>query len=94
MAALILDSPLIHRFLGLGLTIVLYLIDAISCTTSADCLIWDQDYDMIADGSDWSLVMFWFSLLILVPMFVYGIFKSLWLNKMWKTKVDVPSNVE
>ena len=43
-----------------------------------------------------SLEMFEFDLLIIVAacLYNYCIFKSLLLNKMWKTKVDVSSIVE
>ena len=60
------------------MTVVLHLIDAISCTT-ADCLIWDFN---LSEGDAWYKIFFWLSLLIVVPMFVYGIFKSVLLYKI------------
>ena len=74
-----LDNPSIsEEVLGLGVTVVLHLIDAISCTT-ADCLIWDFN---LSEGDAWYKIFFWLSLIIVVPMFLYGIFKSILLYKI------------
>ena len=43
-----------EEVLGLGVTVVLHLIDAISCTT-ADCLIWDFN---LSEGDAWYKMFF------------------------------------
>ena len=73
--------------LVVGLIVILYLIQLISCTHHGRnaCLIWE-----IRHGDDdnfsvfYSELFFFICLLIVGPMFLYGIFKSFLLHKVLK----------
>ena len=75
-----------------GLIVILYLIQLISCTNHGRdaCLIWDRE---TFDHSDLSLAIFSICLLIVGPMFLYGIFKSFLLHKVLKSQSDLPQQL-
>ena len=74
-----------------GLVVILYLIQLISCTNQGRdaCLIWDTwspDFDL-------SVLTFSICLLIVGPMFLYGIFKSFLLHKVLKSQSYLPQQL-
>ena len=73
-----------------GLIVILYLIQLISCANSGrnTCLIWSDK-----GWSEYSSVIFLICLLIVGPMFLYGIFKSLLLSKLLKSKSQQPQQL-
>ena len=87
-----------------GLIVFLYLIQLISCANSGrnTCLIWSGNgwSDMGWSESEFSVVIFSICLnmgpnfrhclLIVGPMFLYGIFKSFLLSKMLKSQSELP----
>ena len=72
-----------------GLIVILYLIQLISCHRDA-CLIWERQ---TFDRTDLSGFIFSICLLIVGPMFLYGIFKSFSLSKMLKSQSELPQQL-
>ena len=72
-----------------GLIVILYLIQLISCTNHGRdaCLIWHRETFY---HDDLSVLIFSICLLIVGPMFLYGIFKSLLLRKVLKSQSELP----
>ena len=72
-----------------GLIVILYLIQLISCTNHSwgACLIWDR-VPYIP-----SVLIFSICLLIVGPMFLYGISKSFLLHKVLKAQSDLPQQL-
>ena len=81
-----------------GLIFILYLIQLISCANTGrnTCLIWSDMpgwSDMGWYESEFSVVIFSICLLIVGPMFLYGIFKSFLLSKMLKSQSELPQQL-
>ena len=81
-----------------GLIFILYLIQLISCANTGrnTCLIWSDMpgwSDMGWYESEFSVVIFSICLLIVGPMFLYGIFKSFSLSKMLKSQSELPQQL-
>ena len=77
-----------------GLIVTLYLIQLISCAKT--CLIWSRiGLFTQGSGSDAivSGIIFSICLLIVGPMFLYGIFKSFLLSKMLKSQSELPQQL-
>jgi len=72
-----------------GLIVILYLIQLISCHRDA-CLIWERQN---FDRTDLSGFIFSICLLIVGPMFFYGIFKSILLSKILKSQSELPQQL-
>ena len=79
-----------------GLIFILYLIQLISCANTGrnTCLIW-SGISIPSQGSTegFSVVIFPICLLIVGPMFLYGIFKSFLLSKMLKSQSELPQQL-
>ena len=75
-----------------GLIFILYLIQLISCANTGrnTCLIWT---DVGWFKPDFSVFIFSICLLIVGPMFLYGIFKSFSLSKMLKSQSELPQQL-
>ena len=83
---------------AVGLIFILYLIQLISCANTGrnTCLIWSDMpgwSDMGMHESEFSVVIFSICLLIVGPMFLYGIFKSFSLSKMLKSQSELPQQL-
>ena len=81
-----------------GLIVTLYLIQLISCAISGrkTCLIWSgMGLPTQGSGSDAfvSVIIFSICLLIVGPMFFYGIFKSNLLSKILKSQSELPQQL-
>ena len=80
-----------------GLIFILYLIQLISCANTGrnTCLIWSGMgwKDAGLPESQFSVVIFSICLLIVGPMFLYGIFKSFLLSKMLKSQSELPQQL-
>ena len=80
-----------------GLIVILYLIQLISCAIGGrnTCLIWSGTGfpGMGLSESEFSVVIFSICLLIVGPMFLYGIIKSLLLSKMLKSQSELPQQL-
>jgi hypothetical protein len=81
-----------------GLIVTLYLIQLISCAISGrkTCLIWSGiGLPTQGSGSDAfvSVIIFSICLLIVGPMFFYGIFKSNLLSKILKSQSELPQQL-
>ena len=81
-----------------GLIVTLYLIQLISCAISGrkTCLIWSgMGLPTQGSGSDAfvSVIIFSICLLIVGPMFLYGIFKSNLLSKILKSQSELPQQL-
>ena len=66
------------------------------CTGRNTCLIWSDMpgwSDMGWYESEFSVVIFSICLLIVGPMFLYGIFKSFSLSKMLKSQSELPQQL-
>ena len=81
-----------------GLIVTLYLIQLISCAINGrkTCLIWSgMGLPTQGSGSDAfvSVIIFSICLLIVGPMFFYGIFKSNLLSKILKSQSELPQQL-
>ena len=84
-----------------GLIVILYLIQRISCTNDGKdaCLIWHREigfglgFDGPPNNSNFSVLIFSICLIIVGPMFLYGIFKSFLLNKVLKSQSELPQQL-